>query len=71
MNKTVNSHPLTQNDLKRINDALTALQQAEQIVAKAKAAGLQLTEQEDLCFQCRSTLEGIKQQFFGLTVGKP
>ena len=56
--------PLTENDLNRINEALTEIESAEGIIAQAKQAGIDLSRQEAQARETKEKLLRIKQAFF-------
>ena len=56
--------PLTEEDLVQINAALTEIDDAEGIIAQAKAAGIDLGRQEVQARETKEKLLRIKQAFF-------
>lgn len=56
--------PLTEHDLEQINAALTEIENAEGIIAQAKAAGIPLERQEVQARETKEKLLRIKQAFF-------
>ena len=56
--------PLTDTDLDEINARLNDLDQAEEIIKRAKTAGLDVAAQEESAKDARAKLQGIKGAFF-------
>lgn len=56
--------PLNDNDLDEINARLSDLDQADEIIKRAKIAGLDIAAQESSAKDARAKLQGIKGAFF-------
>lgn len=56
--------PLTDTDLDEINARLNDLDQADEVIKRAKTAGLDVKGQEDSSRDARAKLQGIKGAFF-------
>jgi hypothetical protein len=61
--------PLTAEDKNRIEQSLKDLKDAEDMVRRAKAAGLDMSQEEAVLNDTRRQLLGLKQQFF--PTGRP
>lgn len=55
---------LTEQDLTRINSALTALEKADRVIDMATRAGIDVTMQRDRAKTSRDQLLRIKNSFF-------
>ena len=56
--------PLSDRDLEQINNALVEIESAEQVIAQAKQAGIDLSRQETEARETKEKLLRIKQAFF-------
>lgn len=56
--------PLTAEDLQRIRDALRQIDEVQETIARAKAAGIDVSAQERTLTEQRNRLLRIKQAFF-------
>lgn len=58
------SHPLTEQHLTRINDALKQLDEMDRQIRMAKMAGIPMEHHEKNSAAARSQLQSIKQVYF-------
>lgn len=56
--------PLDDNDLAELNLSLEALDKADEIIKRAKQAGIDIKAQEEASKDTRMKLSGIKGAFF-------
>jgi len=57
-------NPLNSEDLEQINTALKACDENKALIARAKAAGIDVSEQEAEQKSCADKLRKIKSSFF-------
>ncbi len=58
------AHPLTKEDLDQINEALKAIKATRDVIARAKVAKIDVSDQEELIEAAEVRLMAIKQGFF-------
>jgi len=58
------AHPLTDEDSKQIDDALKAIKATEDVIKRARQAGLDVDSQESQIKESEERLKGIKAAFF-------
>ena len=58
------SHPLTDDDEKQINEALKAIKATEDVIKRARQAGIDVDSQETQIKESEERLKGIKAAFF-------
>jgi hypothetical protein len=58
------ANPLTESDLNKINDSLRRLDEADEMIRRAKTAGLDMASQEQQSRENRDRLQKLKQAFF-------
>jgi hypothetical protein len=57
--------PFTKNDLPKLHSAIRSLDNADSIIARAEAAGYDVSAVKADCQTCRTCLEGTLREFFG------
>ena len=58
------ANPLTEDNLIAINQALAGLTEAQEIITKAKLAGMNMSGQEEKQIEMRGKLTRLKTVFF-------
>lgn len=58
------AHPLTDEDGKQIDEALKAIKATEDVIRRAKLAGLDVDSQQAQLKESEDKLKGIKAAFF-------
>ncbi len=58
------SSPLTTTDLEQMNEALKRLDEADALITRSIAAGIDMTEQKKRAMESRTQITRIKQTFF-------
>ena len=58
------AHPLTDEDSQQIDDALKAIKATEDVIKRARAAGIDVDAQESQIKESEERLKGIKAAFF-------
>jgi len=56
--------PLSMADYEKINAALTGLQNTQTEIGMAKAAGLECSQEDQLCQDLKKRLDAIKSVYF-------